>query len=378
MDANAFEKLAKVVEDLRSRLDNRTRENNNLKLCIEDLKSKFEESNKHCVIGDNNREQYARNWTLRVYGVAVKQQDIDDLGLDVACMIAVYDRILHPVLLKASKKVLPEIPPWYILLENAHFIGKAVKSKTNDAIYLPRPIIIRFTKRWQRNLFLKLKKEHMPSPTMAEQVQGIEFFSASPDLTKLNYSVKKNLSKDSRVAKVWSLDGRIKYTLVGNTFVYTVECVLDSINKIITTGCKQQATSKKGYPGLAKVGARVHRNVPNPLLESVIEPLEQPAVKSRAQTVVQTVDVQVVAEPVVQAPTQPTVHSDQQTDPHSSLATPTTRRPSSSSTSAEQTLARRPLGRRPQHAQVLLEGPSPTVIALRNKFDGLNNIEKDG
>lgn len=376
MDANAFEKLTKVVEDLRSRLDIRTRENNDLKHCFEDLKSKFEESRKHCVIGDNNREQYPRNWALRVYGVAVSQQEIDVLGLDVACMIAVYDRLLRPVLEKASKKVLPEIPPWYILLENAHFVGKAVKSKTNSAIYLPRPIIIRFTRRWHRNLFLKLKKEHMPSPSMAEQVQGIEYFSASPDLTKLNYSVKKNLSKDNRVSKVWSLDGKLKYTLVGNTFVYTVECVLDSINTIITTGHKQRVRSKQDSSFLAMVRPKTNLKADNPLLEPVAEPVEQSAVVSRAQPVEQA-NVLPVADPVVQSMGLLNAHAEALSDTHPATSSMTTPR-RYSATSDHAVVRRPPGGRRPQHAQVLLEGPSPAVIALRNKFDSLNNQENDG
>ena len=378
MNANAFEKLSKVVEDLRSRLDNRTREHNNLKHCFEDLKSKFEESKKHCVIGDNNREQYPRNWCLRVYGVNVSQSDIDELGLDVACMMAVDNRVLRPVLEQASKKVLPEIPPWYDLLENAHFLGKAVKSKTTGSI-LPRPIIVRFSKRWHRNLFLKLKKKNMPSPTMAERVQGIEFFSASPDLTKLNYSVMKGLNMDNRVSKVWSLDGKLKYTLVGNTFVYTVECVLDSINNIITTGYKQQGRFKQGFFRPAFVRTDSSLNAPNPLFDPVGDTVEQHPVQGRAQPAEQ-VNVPPVADPLVHAKAPPAAQADDLPAVRadisaSSLSTPITRRPSSSS---ELSLASRPPGRRPQHAQILLQGPSPAILALRNKFDSLNNQENDG
>ena len=314
MDANAFENLSKLVETLRSRLDNRTREHNNLKHCFDELKSQYEKSKNNCVIGDNNREQYSRNWCLRVYGVIVKQSDIDELGLDIACMVAVYNRILRPILAKASKKVLPEIPPWYILLENGHFIGKAVKSKSNGNVYLPRPIIIRFSMRWQRNLFLKLKKKYMPSPTDAERVQGVEFFSASPDLTKLNYSVKKEVSKDKRVDKVWSLDGRLKFTLVNDTFVYSVECVLDSVEEIITLGYKQKVKSKQAYSGPARAAPKARLHVAQPLGLPVVQPMvqtvDEPAVQPVVEPVVQAVDepaVQPVVGPVVQAVDQPVV-----------------------------------------------------------------------
>ena len=219
----------------------------------------------------------------------------------------------------------------------------------------------------------------MPSPTVAERVQGIEFFSASPDLTKLNYSVMKSLNKDNRVAKVWSLDGKLKYTLVDNSFVFTVECVLDSINKIISTGYKQQGKSKHDYFRRACVGPDSSVNVQNPLLDPVGETVEQHPVQGRAQPEVQ-VDVPPVDDPMVQAKAPPAAHADDLPAVRadisaSSLSTPVCRRPSSTS---EPSLACRPHGRRPQHAQILLQGPSPAVLALRNKFDSLNNQENDG
>ena len=76
-----FEKLLNAVEELRSRMDKKSRDYNNLKHCFDELKSRYEKTDKHCVLGDNDREQYSRNWCLRFFGIYVKQEDIDESAI---------------------------------------------------------------------------------------------------------------------------------------------------------------------------------------------------------------------------------------------------------------------------------------------------------
>lgn len=220
-----------------------------LLLTVKNLEARLKENNDHCWINDNNREQYCRNWCLRFYGISVPESDIEELGLDVACMITVYNRVLLPVLSKASPKIMPVVPAWYDLLENGHFVGRQMPSRNNNNVMLPRPIIIRFSKRWERNLYLKLKNEFMPSPTAAEITQGIERFTAVPDLTRLNHKVMTRLGKDDEVFKIWTFDGKIKFTMVKDKdattgiakFVYNVECILDSNEEILVKAAAQKA-----------------------------------------------------------------------------------------------------------------------------------------
>lgn len=345
-----FEKLLKDVEELRSRMDKKSRDFNNLKHSFDELKSRYEKTDKHCVSGDNDREQYSRNWCLRFFGISVRQEDIDELGLDIACMIAVYNTVVKPVLSMASEKVLPVIPPWYVLFENGHFVGQAVESKNNPGVMLPRTIIIRFSLRWQRNLFLKLKKDHMPKPTDAERVKGIEFYSASPDLTKLNHSVKRRLGMDQRVDKVWSVDGRLRFTLVNDKFVFKVECVLDTNDQIIFSAVKQKSKSRD--PVRPKHWARVPF-VAQPRSASSLQPanpLTDP-------------DVPVQTESVKSGPvqTESVKTGPVQTDPVETVADQAglvQNGPGKSSNGLP--------GRRRQHA-ILLDGPSPALIAVREK-----------
>ncbi len=245
--------LSNSVKNLTDRLDNRTRELKELQSKFEKLQSEFYYSDRQRIICDNNREQYCRNWCLRFFGIDVLQADIDKLGLDVACMVTVFNRIVKPVLECADKEILPTVPEWFDVLENGHFVGKAIKSKKNPTMYLPRPVIIRFTKRWQRNLFLRLKKDFMPSPTELEMEAGVERFTATADLTTRNYKLVKQLSADTKVDKVWTLDGKVKFTLVQDVqkkkFVHTVSCVLDSVNNILDSAMKALRISRrKAFP----------------------------------------------------------------------------------------------------------------------------------
>jgi hypothetical protein len=242
-----------LIKNLTDRLDNRTRELKTLQTDFDKLKSDFYHSDRQRIICDNAREQYCRNWSLRFFGINVEQSDINELGLDVACMITVYNRVVKPVLIRADKRILPAVPEWFDLLENGHFVGKALKSKKNPSMYLPKPIIIRFTKRWQRNLFLRLKKDHMPSPTELEKEAGVEKFTATADLTTRNYKFMKLIGDDARVDKVWTLDGQIKFTLVQDLqkqkYVHTVSCILDSVGKILDSAVNALRISRrKAFP----------------------------------------------------------------------------------------------------------------------------------
>ena len=50
----------------------------------------------------------------------------------------------------------------------------------------------------------------MPAPTDVEAKMGVKFYSAMPDLTKMNFDYMMKFKKDSRVQAAWTIDGRIK------------------------------------------------------------------------------------------------------------------------------------------------------------------------
>ena len=72
-----------------------------------------------------------------------------------------------------------------------------------------------------------------PAPTEAERAAGIKRFILMEDLTPANHIMLKDLQSDNRVDKVWPVDGRIFFVLVGQEqsikYVKSVSETPDSI-----------------------------------------------------------------------------------------------------------------------------------------------------
>ena len=162
-----------------------------------------------CKQSLNNREQYSRCWSVRVTGLTVPKFLIDQYGVVIACMKHTYNKLFHPVLQNAVRHgSIKEIPEWYQLLENGHFIRTRNRSRN-----LPPQIIIRFQSRMFRNLFLTFKRGNMPRPSGYDRKQGIEYYSVTPDLTSINWRILKDLRSNQHVERAWSTDTKLLFTL---------------------------------------------------------------------------------------------------------------------------------------------------------------------
>ena len=166
----------------------------------------------------NQREQYVRNWSVRINNLTVPRESLKRLKTVGACMLEAYTRIIKPVLMKAIPDVQdPEwgpvtVPPLHQLLENAHFLGKANRCKESNVL-LPRTVIVRFRSRYWRNLFLMNKRKHIPSPTEQEKNLKIDNFYVAPDLTKMNHEYLLKLKSDPEVKSAWTLDSKFVFIL---------------------------------------------------------------------------------------------------------------------------------------------------------------------
>ena len=167
----------------------------------------------------DKREQYARNWSIRINNLHVPPRLIERLGLSLAVMYTAYQRIIGPVLHKVLQKWnlhefgVQGVPALLDLLENGHFLGKKWKVQGTN-IEGPQTIIIRFVSRWWRNLFLKNKRNNMPQPTYEECTRfRVKYFYITPDLTAMNYSYLMTLKKDPRIQSVWTQDGQFRFKL---------------------------------------------------------------------------------------------------------------------------------------------------------------------
>lgn len=234
----------------------------------------------------NANEQYYRNWSVRIVGLNVPDYLVKSLGVDMSCMVQAYHKIIHPVLSKVLQQKqsllatmaggqgvesgealgahhLPAVvPPVFELLQNGHFIGRAVPNKDKSKADLPRAIIIRFSSRIYRNLFLQGKKKFMPTPSDAEVTSGVRYYTATPDLTKANFTFLKKLRSDPRVFAAWSIDNSILFKLQENGPVHKTLDVftdVDILIKNIESGTGGDSRKESGTP-INKNGARKSRS----------------------------------------------------------------------------------------------------------------------
>ena len=78
-------------------------------------------------------------------------------------------------------------------------------------------------------------KRELPKPTREETAAGITRFILIEDLTPDTHRALSALSKSKHTLKVWSVDGRIKFTKVDKPdTVMTVKSVYDPISKILS------------------------------------------------------------------------------------------------------------------------------------------------
>lgn len=161
-------------------------ENAKLKEEIQDLRKK-----------DNEREQYARNSSVRIYGVKLAEQDRTN---PFKVMEQVHNSLLRPILqLAVDAGEIPCVPTPLELLETAHILP-ANKSSTTI------PVIARFKSRPFRSLVFKYKRQYFMK-------NKDKTTSISEDLTRATYNRMQTMKNLEEVERVWTLNGVIKYIL---------------------------------------------------------------------------------------------------------------------------------------------------------------------
>jgi len=209
---------------------------NTLETKVEQLQKETKE-----LLGNvNDREQYARSWSIRINGLSVSKEDEEKFGKDRAVMKKAYDKILKPILVAAKEEGALETVPasYYNLLENGHklpFIKRPGASPSKPSG--PPAIIVRFSSRFMRNTVLRHKKKHMPIPSIAEVAGGSSKYSIYEDLTKANFNLLRSLIGDTRFSKCWSVDGKIRFILDGDLSnrIHVVHSVHQSLDEIFNS-----------------------------------------------------------------------------------------------------------------------------------------------
>lgn len=214
--ATSNQAILKELQAKTELVERLTSEVSTLKSKVERLE-RLEKDMKELQANVNDREQYAWSWSVRINGLHVSKEEEEKLGKDRAVMKKAYEKILKPILVAAKEEGALETVPssYYNLLENGHKLAYTQRPGAKTAG--PPAVIVRFSSRFMRNTVLRFKRRFMPTPTTAEVAAGAARYTIHEDLTKVNFRVLKTLIADSRFSKCWSVDGKIRFLLAGDS-----------------------------------------------------------------------------------------------------------------------------------------------------------------
>lgn len=182
--------------------------------------------------GLNEREQYARNWSMRCLNIPIPVHSETDTRFVMHCL---YDTLLHPILegAKAEGEIV-NIPDCNTLLETAHILpGK------NGA----KPVIARFYSRYWRNLIFRHRKQYAPkdtsNATAATASNGTrnnaarQKFPFFEDLTRASFLKLASIKEKKEVIAAWTVNGSIRFRVQGSDTTYKVGNLADTFESII-------------------------------------------------------------------------------------------------------------------------------------------------
>jgi hypothetical protein len=176
----------------------------------------------------NFLNQQSRANSIRLLGFPVTDDEKMSTDGGKSLSTRVYEKILKPVLAVAKAKGdLSSIPTLPNTISSIYRAGKLNSPK-------PPPIVISFSHSQTRLAVLRHKRNNVPSPSDDEKRNGIKSYILAEDLTSSTFRMMKQLQADERVCKVWSAEGRLKFTLHSDVnTIHRVKSVFLPIEKII-------------------------------------------------------------------------------------------------------------------------------------------------
>ena len=184
----------------------------------------------------NEREQYARSWSMRILNIPVHKDHETDTR---RVMQAVYDHLIQPILEGArAKGDIQNVPDCETLLETAHILpGKG------DG---PKPVIARFFSRYWRNLVFRNRKEFSPrehstaNPAPSTNTRSGHTRTARmlypffEDLTKATFTKLSTIKQQEGVISAWTVNGSIRFKVKDNNTIFRVSKLQDSFDDIVS------------------------------------------------------------------------------------------------------------------------------------------------
>jgi hypothetical protein len=186
----------------------------------------------------NRIDQYNRSWSVRIMQL---QLSPDEESNPFHLVDTVYNKVFLPILKGAwDQKLIKTIPSCEQLLERAHVLPAAKPGSI-------KPIICRFYNRDYRAICFRLKKDYAAREATGSAQSGggasggvsggakayRYAFPFYEDLTTTTFKKLKEIQADSRVESCWSVNGQLRYRLVGSELVKRVKQTTDSTETIL-------------------------------------------------------------------------------------------------------------------------------------------------
>jgi hypothetical protein len=164
----------------------------------------------------NRVDQDSKACIIRVSGLSISDTEMNQHGFEKAIIKKVYDRVVKPILSVAKNNGdIDSVPNMLNVLEQGYIANRGGKDKQGRP--LPPVLAVRFTNRFLRNTVMRLRRDNMPSPSDAERAAGISRYYINEDLTPETAKKVKELRNCEQVERVWTIDGRIRFTKVGDS-----------------------------------------------------------------------------------------------------------------------------------------------------------------
>ena len=220
--------LNEKMADMEAALKASVNESNELKATV----AKQADEIAYLKEGLNEREQYARAWSMRILNMQLPQGEESNTRV---VMETIYNRLLLPILegARASKEI-SAFPTCESLLESAHILPGPGKNK---------PIIARFYSRYWRSIVFRYRKAHAPreeaAPTNttrrgAERTErpGRLLYTFFEDLTRATFKQLQAIKACEEVTAAWTVNGVIRFKVKNKDEIFKVSSIYDTVESL--------------------------------------------------------------------------------------------------------------------------------------------------
>ena len=189
--------LAKLIRENGKKMDK-------LSIKFDDLTADHKELKKEVdkqKVELNETQQDLRNSSLRISGLKVGPEHRKSV---IRLLQLVHEKVFAPILQGAvDAGEIMCVPEPDVLLEYGHLLPQRKKSASSS-----EPILVRFHSRVYRSLIFRYKRQHLKELNSKSD----EKVFLTEHLTQANYAKLRALQEDPETEKVWTLNGKIKFT----------------------------------------------------------------------------------------------------------------------------------------------------------------------